>query len=91
MSASCARKSWRYSEEANGLIETKPPGLDTRFGAMQKISRATQGLALSVKRRSAVVRSAVFVPNCHRRFGCDYDPSVAEVPFSAVLLFSQSS
>jgi hypothetical protein len=43
---------------------------------------------LSVKRRSAVIRSAVIVPNCRLRFELDYELSADEVPSSAVLSFS---
>ncbi len=43
---------------------------------------------LIVKCRSAVVESAVFLPNCNRNCGHVYDLSVGKVPSSAACPFS---
>ena len=42
---------------------------------------------IGVKSRSAVVRSAVFWPNCHPKSGCVYDLNVGEVPSAPSSLF----
>ena len=45
---------------------------------------------MDVKCRSAVMRSAVFVPNCRLRFELDYELSAEEVLSSAVVPFSST-
>ena len=56
-------------------------------GVLANSELPTMFVTISVKSRSAVVRSAVFWPNCHPKSGCVYDLNVGEVPSAPSSLF----
>ncbi|HEX5219100.1 MAG TPA: hypothetical protein VFZ59_05990, partial [Verrucomicrobiae bacterium] len=69
------------------LIVTVGHAQPAQWPAGIGFAKKIPSIVVFVKSRSAVVRSAVFWPNCHPKSGCVYDLNVGEVPSAPSSLF----